>query len=396
MDNQARFLKYLSQTSPEPIGIEVASAEGSWIVDAAGRRYLDFISGIGVANVGHRHPAVLAAIREQIDRYLHVMVYGEYVQTPQVELAERLAKAAPDPLSVTYLTNSGAEAVEGALKLARKFTGRSLFVAFERSYHGDTLGAMSVMGQQSPRAPYEPLLPARILPWDDPAALEAIDDRAAAVIMEPIQAEGGVRLPSPDFLARVRRRCTEAGALLLLDEVVTGFGRTGRLFALEHWGVEPDLLILAKAMGGGMPLGGFMGRPELMATLSDNPPLSHLTTFGGHPVSCAAGLASLRVIQEERLAEAAVKTGRQLLDALAGMTGLGGLKGVRGLGLLIGMEFEAALRCEDFAAKCRKQGLLLGWTLHHDRVVRLAPPLNLTADELDHGLAIIQQALRQK
>lgn len=388
------LLNHLCKTSPEPIGIEVASAQGSWVVDTAGRRYLDFIAGIGVANVGHRHPAVVAAVRDQLDRYLHVMVYGEYLQAPQMALAAQLAAVAPAPLSVTYLTSSGAEAVEGALKTARKFTGRPGFVAFERSYHGDTLGAMSVMGQKEPRAPYEPLLPAvQILPWDETAALGAIDERVAAVILEPIQAEGGVRLPSQDFLRRVRERCTAKGALLLVDEVVTGFGRTGRLFAVEHWGIVPDLLILAKAMGGGMPLGGFIGRPELMATLSVDPPLSHLTTFGGHPVSCAAGLASLRVIQEEGLAEQAAKSGRRLLDTLAGWSGRSGLQTVRGLGLLIGMEFETAARCERLVNDCRASGLLLGWTLHHDRVVRLAPPLNLTDDELEQGLSVIKQVL---
>jgi len=413
MNNREWFKKYLCQTSPDPIGLEVASAEGCTITDASGRRYLDFISGIGVANVGHRHPAVLAAIRAQLDRYLHVMVYGEYLQAPQIELAAQLAAiartigcgdpcetaASPMPprpgLSVTYFTNSGAEAVEGALKTARKFTGRASFVAFERSYHGDTFGAMSVMGRPELRAPYEPLVPAvRFLPWNDEEALDAIDDRVAAVIMEPIQAEGGVRLPSDGFLRAVRRKCTEMGALLLVDEVVTGFGRTGRRFAVEHWGVTPDILILAKAMGGGLPLGGFLGRPDVMAALSHDPPLSHLTTFGGHPLSCAAGLAALRVLIDDRLDAAAAGTGQRLKDAVTGWCGRGGLTAVRGLGLLIGLEFDTALRCEQFVRRCRDAGLLLGWTLHEDRVVRLAPPLVLSSEELEDGVRRMDGALR--
>jgi acetylornithine/N-succinyldiaminopimelate aminotransferase len=416
MNNRDRFLRYLCQTSQEPIGIDVASAEGCSIIDSSGRRYLDFTSGIGVANIGHRHPAVLSAIREQLDRYLHVMVYGEYLQAPQIELAEQLASiaktigcgdpcgaAAPLPpphheLSVTYLTNSGAEAVEGALKTARKFTGRDTFVAFEQSYHGDTFGAMSVLGRTATRLPYEPLLPTvRFLPWNDLDALQApnaIDRRVAAVIMEPIQAEGGVRMPSPEFLRMVRARCTDAGALLLVDEVVTGFGRTGRFFAVEHWGVTPDIMILAKAMGGGLPLGGFLGRPDVMSTLSCDPPLSHLTTFGGHPLCCAAGLASLRVILDQHLAKAAAQTGERLLAELGALCGRSGLISVRGLGLLIGMEFETAAGCEQFVQRCRQTGLLLGWTLHEDRVVRLAPPLVLSADEMDEGLERMAGALR--
>ena len=388
------FLTHLCQTSTDPIGLHVASAQGCTITDTAGRRYLDFISGIGVANVGHRHPAVLAAIREQLDRYLHVMVYGEYLQTPQIELVKQLAALAPPPLSVTYLTNSGAEAVEGALKTARKFTGRTTFVAFDRSYHGDTFGALSVMGRSEWRAPYEPLLPTvRFLPWDQAAALDEINEQVAAVIMEPIQAEGGVRLPSDGFLQAVRARCTAVGALLLIDEVVTGFGRTGRLFAVEHWGVTPDILILAKAMGGGLPLGGFIGRPDVMAALSHDPPLSHLTTFGGHPLSCAAGLASLRVIVDQQLAKAAVQAGRLLMDELRTRCGRGGLSTVRGSGLLIGLEFDTAVSCEQFVRRCREAGLLLGWTLHEDRVVRLAPPLVISPRELAMGVDRMDGAL---
>ena len=391
-----RFLTYLCQTSSDPIGIEVASAEGCIVTDTAGRDYLDFISGIGVANVGHRHPAVLDAIRAQIDRYLHVMVYGEYLQAPQIELASFLASVTPPSLSVTYFTNSGAEAVEGALKTARKATGRTGIIAFDQSYHGDTMGAMSVMGQQAMRTPFEPLLPGvRFLPWGREEALTAIDSDAAAVIIEPIQAEGGVRLPPPQFLQQLRDRCSATGSLLIVDEVVTGFGRTGRLFATEHWNIEPDLLVLAKAMGGGMPLGGFIGRPDIMATLAHDPPLSHLTTFGGHPVSCAAGLASLRLIVDTRLADRARAAGQLIQQELDALVGRGGLQSIRGMGLLIGLEFESPEQCLSFVIGCRRQGLLLGWTLYDDHVVRLAPPLTITPRELDLGLSRMKTVLSQ-
>jgi acetylornithine/succinyldiaminopimelate/putrescine aminotransferase len=393
-DLRALFLRHVCQTSPAPLGIEVARAAGSTVWDTAGRPYLDLLAGMGVANVGHTHPAVVAAVRAQLERHLHVMVYGELVQAPQVRLAARLAELLSAPLEVVYFTSSGTEAIEGALKTARKHTGRRRLLAFEGGFHGDTLGALSVGGNPVYRRPFEPLLPeVDFLPFGDVAALSAIDARTAAVVVEPVQAEAGVRVPDASFLPALRRRCDETGALLVLDEVVTGFGRTGRLFAHEHWDVVPDLLVLAKALGGGLPLGAFVGSRAVMRTLSHDPPLAHVTTFGGHPVSCAAGLAALEVLLSTDLPGRAASLGRSLLDALRGLVGRGGLVDVRGLGLLVGLEFESATATARFAARALASGLILNWTLHRDTVIRLAPPLVLTVTEAEHAVAAIGAAL---
>ncbi len=381
------FRRHVCQTSPEPMGIVVVRAAGATVWDADGRAWLDLLAGMGVANVGHNHPAVLAAVRAQLERHLHVMVYGELVQEAQVRLAARLAGLLPAPLSVVYFTSSGTEAIEGALKTARKHTGRP-------KLHGDTLGALSLGGNPLYRTPFEPLLPGVVhLPFDDEAALAAIDRDTAAVVVEPVQAEGGVRIPRRTFLQALRRRCTETGALLVFDEVVTGFGRTGRLFAFEHAGVVPDLLVLAKALGGGLPLGAFVGSPEVLATLAHDPPLAHVTTFGGHPLSCAAGLAALEVLVREALPARAAALGTQLQDRLGTFLGRGGLVAVRGIGLLLGLEFADAASCARFTRRARDSGLLLGWTLHRDTVVRLAPPLVLTDAEAERALAAIATAL---
>jgi acetylornithine/succinyldiaminopimelate/putrescine aminotransferase len=364
-----------------------------WDVD--GNAYLDLLAGMGVANVGHAHPDVVAAVRAQAERHLHVMVYGEFVQAAQVELAAKLARRLPPALSVTYFTSSGAEAIDGALKTARKHTRRSGFMAFEGGFHGDTWGALSVGGNPIYREPFEPLLPdVRFLPFDDEAALAAIDERVAAVVVEPVQAEGGVRIPRPGFLPALRRRCDETGALLVLDEVVTAFGRTGRLFAHEHWGVVPDLLVLAKALGGGLPLGAFVGSPAVMSTLRHDPPLAHVTTFGGHPLSCAAGLAALDVLERDDLAARAAGLGTRLVERLREQVGHGGLVAVRGLGLLIGLEFDDPARCARFARRAWEARLIVNWTLHRDTVVRLAPPLVLTDAEAEHALTTVARLLR--
>jgi acetylornithine/succinyldiaminopimelate/putrescine aminotransferase len=393
-DLRTLFLRHVCQTSATPLGLVVARAAGSTVWDAAGRAYLDLLAGMGVANVGHAHPAVVAAVRAQAERYLHVMVYGEFVQEPQVRLAARLAALLPPGLDVVYLTSSGAEAVEGALKTARKATGRTRLVAFEGGFHGDTFGALSVGGNPVYRLPFEPLLPdVTFLPFDDEAALAAIDERTAAVIVEPVQAEAGVRIPRPGFLPALRRRCDATGALLILDEVVTGFGRTGRLFAHAHSGTVPDLLVLAKALGGGLPLGAFVGRAALMATLAHDPPLAHVTTFGGHPLSSAAGLAALEVLVGSDLPARAAALGARLRAALAALAGRGGLATVRGLGMLLGLEFTDPDACARFAARAFRDGLVLNWTLHSDVVVRLAPPLVLTDAEADRAVAGIATAL---
>jgi len=389
------FRKYLCPTSGSPDGLEVASALGCWITDAAGNRYLDWLSGISVCNVGHRHPEVLRAIREQAEKYLHVMVYGEYVLEPQVAYARALCEIAPMPQPQVFFTSSGAEAIEGALKVARKHTRRKRFVAFEGSYHGDTFGALSITGAAGMRAPFEPLLETGFLPFGWEESLAMIDDRTAAVVVEPIQAEGGVRVPPAGFLKKLRSRCDETGALLIMDEVQTGLGRTGAMWACEREGVKPDILVLAKALGGGMPLGAFVAGLPLMFTLSVDPPLSHLTTFGGHPVSCAAGLAALNVLRGQDLARHARELGTIAMNILLGLKRAGEIADARGAGLLLGVELDSTDRAEIVVRACRHSGLLVGTALHDPKTIRLVPPLTMTDDELVRGLDIFTAAITE-
>lgn len=388
------FLRYVAQTSESPRGIEVVRARGSWVEAREGRRYLDLLSGIGVASIGHAHPRVAAAVAEQSARYTHVMVYGEDVLAPQVDLARRLADKLPAGLEVSYFTNSGAEAIEGALKLVRKATGRTRVAAFEGAYHGDTTGAMALGGNPFYRTPFEPLFgPVDHLPWNDPSALDRIDESTAAVFAEPVQAEAGVRIPDPEFLPRLARRCREVGALLVFDEVVTALGRIGRWFGFEHWpGSEPDVVVMAKSLGGGLPLGAFLTSLELSRHLANDPPLGHVTTFGGNPVSCAAGLASLDVLEDLDLPRRSAELGEEARARLARRIG-GGLVDVRGIGLLLGLEFDSPRRVTAFTEQCRARGLLLGWTLNEDRVIRLAPPLNIDRADLDHALGAFEEIL---
>jgi len=391
---QADFRRFVCQTSAQPLGIVAARARGATVWDAEGREYLDLLSGIGVANVGHCHPEVVAAVKAQAELYLHVTVYGEGVLEPQVGLARRLAEISPGDLSVTYFTNSGAEAVEGAIKLARKFTGRSGLVAFHGSFHGDTTGALSLGGNPVYREPFEPLLAnTKLLPFDEAGSLAKIDEAVAAVFIEPIQGEGGVRIPSDGFLLALRARCDRVGALLVFDEVITGMGRTGKWFAAEHWGVCPDVLLLAKALGGGLPLGAFIGRSEVMSTLSHDPPLAHVTTFGGHPLSCAAGLAALEVAQREQLPARAARLGRVWRERLQTLVGPV-LRAVRGQGLLLGLDLAGPGATREFCRAALERGLIVNWTLHRDTVVRLAPPLVITEEESEQALRKIEEALR--
>jgi len=397
MDDDLRtdFIRHIAQTSPEPIGIEVERAEGAWLYARDGRRYLDFISGIGVANLGHASPAVIAAIARQAQRYLHVMVYGEYVLDAQVKLARRLAQLLPAGLDQVYFTNSGAEAIEGALKTARKSTGRRAFIAFDGAYHGDTMGALALAGNAAFRAPFEPLPgPVRHLPYGDIVGLDAIDESVAAVVIEPVQAEGGVRIPSVEFMRALRQRCDQAGALLIFDEVLTGFGRTGTLFALQHFGVTPDIIVLAKALGGGLPLGAFCASPTLLSVLAHDPPLGHITTFGGHPFSCAAGIASLESLVAQSLPERAAQVGNTITARLKQRI-RSSIAEVRGIGLLIGIELDSAELTRRLVARCIDSGVIINWTLNCDRVVRLAPPLTIAADEVNFALDTIEDALEE-
>ncbi|HYA33973.1 MAG TPA: aspartate aminotransferase family protein [Candidatus Binataceae bacterium] len=392
-DLKRRFLSNLAQTSDSPIGLEIDRAEGSWLHARDGRRYLDLIAGIGVSALGHGHPAVIRAIEEQARRHLHVMVYGEYVIEAQVRYASRLVQVLPEPLSRVYFTNSGAEAIEGAMKLARKFTGRSEFVAFDGAYHGDTTGALALAGNASFREPFGALIgPVRHLPYGEVDALDAISDATAAVMIEPVQAEGGVRIPTGAFMHALRERCNRTGAVLVFDEVLTGMGRTGRMFALEHFDVVPDVVVLAKAVGGGLPLGAFCAGEEALAVLAHDPPLGHITTFGGHPLSCAAGCAALDVILESDLQQRALTLGNKLLNRLRRRE-YPAIKAIRGLGLLIGLEFQTSDQSRWFVAAAMQRGIVVNWTLNADRVVRLAPPLTISEQELDLVVDIIHQLL---
>jgi acetylornithine/succinyldiaminopimelate/putrescine aminotransferase len=385
------FLRHQAQTSDFPLLLEIERAEGVWMYGPDGRRYLDLISGIGVSNVGHRHPRVLQAIQGQLDKYLHLMVYGELVQAPPAELAQALHQTLPAELDNVYFTNSGTEAVEGALKLAKRATGRTELISAANAYHGSTQGALSVTGSESFKRSFRPLLPdVRHLRYNDPADLALISRRTAAVIVETVQGEAGVRVPENDYLRQLRHRCDEVGALLILDEIQCGFGRTGTFWAFEQFGVVPDILLTAKGMGGGMPIGAFIARRELMQVFKTDPILGHLTTFGGHPVSCAAALATLRVIQEEKLlanvAAKAARFRRQLVHPA--------IRQVRGLGLLMAVEFDSFAVLKPIIDRAlAHEGVLTDWFLFCDNALRLAPPLTITEAEIDEACAALLRAV---
>ncbi|MDH5396790.1 MAG: aspartate aminotransferase family protein, partial [Cyclobacteriaceae bacterium] len=313
-DHSSLFYKHLAQTTPFAIDIEIERAKGTWLYSCDGKKYIDLISGIGVSHIGHGHPRIIEAVKKQVDRHFHVMVYGEYVQAPQVKLATKLADILPPSLSKVYFTNSGTEANEGALKLAKRYTGRQQIISFHHAYHGSTHGSLSVSGNESRKQAFRPLLPGiRFIPFNESAGLEAITGETACVIMETIQGDAGVRIPAGTFMKALRKRCDETGALLILDEIQTGMGRTGKWFAFEHFDIAPDILTLGKALGGGLPLGAFISRPDIMEALTHDPPLGHITTFGGNPVCCGSALAAIEVIEEEHLMNEVERKG-QLLE----------------------------------------------------------------------------------
>ena len=391
-----RFMTHLAQTVPGRKELVVDRADGCTLRDADGRLYLDMNSGIAVANVGHCHPDVVAAVQRQVARYAHVNVYGRFVVPEQIEIAERLARIAPGALEVAFLTSTGTEATEGALKLARKYTGRPGFVAFERSFHGRTFGALSVSWRQQWRQPFEPLVPGvTFVPFDDlDAAAAAIDDSTAAVICEAIQGEGGVRAPSDDFLPGLRRLCDQRGALLICDEVQGGMGRSGRWFSFEHWDVVPDVVTVAKAFGGGLPLGAILSTPEIFSTFVD-PPLSHLTTFGGNPVSCAAAVAAFDVIERDGLVERSAKLGDHLGQQLASVQAdfPETVVGVRGKGLWYAFDIAPAEAAQPLVRELEQRGVLVGSLLNASGTVRVAPPLIVTAGEIDAFIGVLRAAL---
>lgn len=385
-ENQRLFLRHVAQTSPNPLALEIIRAEGVYLYDPGGKAYLDLIGGISVCNTGHRHPRVVAAIKDQADRYLHLLVYGELVQSPQVQYASLLATHLPASLNSVYFTNSGAEATEGAMKLSKRLTGRTGIVAFNHSYHGSTQGALSLIGDEYWRNAFRPLLPGiRHVDYNTAAALEAITDQTACVIAETVQAERGVYAPDGEWLQLLRARCDKTGALLVLDEIQVGFGRTGSLWGFTRYGVVPDILLLGKALGGGLPMGAFIADKAKMQTLTEAPVLGHITTFGGHPLCCAAGLASLRVLLEEDWMTG-VPQKEQLFHRLLVHPAI---RKVRSAGLLIAVEFESFEENKRIIDACLEAGLLTDWFLFAPQCMRIAPPLTISREEIEKACKII-------
>lgn len=370
--------------------LEIERAQGMYLYATNGKKYMDCIAGISVSNVGHSHSHVIKAINEQVEKYMHLMVYGEFVESPQVKYAKALSGFLPEKLDNIYFTNSGTEATEGALKLAKRFTGRRNIVCFKNGYHGSTQGSLSVMGDETYKRKFRPLLPGIIqLEYDNENDLECITNDVAAVIVETVQAEAGVKKPSPGFIEKLRRACSETGALLILDEAQTGMGRTGKLFAFEHYGIIPDILLLAKAFGGGMPLGAFVASKEIMQVFSENPALGHITTFGGHPVSCASGLAAFEVLMQEKLIEEVEKKGK-LFDELLEHPKI---KSKNRAGLLIALEFKNFEQNKRIVDRCIEYGVLTDWFLFAPHCMRLAPPLIITEEEIKIACRIITESI---
>ncbi len=390
MTNRQLFQQFVAQTSPSPVGLEIVSATGNYMYDADSRKYLDLIGGISVCNIGHRHPAVVEAIKKQADDYLHIMVYGELMQSPQVQYAQLLTRHMPDALNCVYFTNSGAEATEGALKLSRRLTGRTDIISCHKSYHGNTLGALAVMGDEYWRNAFRPLMPG-VWHYDYNSAelIAAINQQTACVIIETIQAEAGVITPNADWLERLRKKCTDTGTLLIFDEIQAGFGRTGKLWGFEHYGVVPDIVLLGKALGGGMPLGAFISSHTNMAALTNNPVLGHITTFGGHPVCCAAGIAAMNVLLDEELVNGVAEK-EQLFHSLLTHPAI---KAVRSKGLLMAIELESPEHVSAALQRCLQNGLFSDWFLFAPQCIRIAPPLTITNDEIHAACAILQHCL---
>ncbi|MCA5005136.1 aspartate aminotransferase family protein [Sphingobacterium bovistauri] len=390
ISNRELFLKNTAQTSESPRLIEIEKAEGSYLYGPQGQKYLDLVSGFNVSNIGHRHPKVIQAIQHQLEKYLHVTVYGEFVQAPQVQFATKLLANLPPSFGSVYLTNSGAEAVEGSMKIAKRFTGRRQIIAAKNAYHGSTQGALSLIGGTQYQEAYAPLLPEiDFIEFNNITDLSNITDKTAAVIVEAIQGEAGVRVPSKEYMQAIRAKCTEVGALLIFDEIQTGFGRTGKLFAFEHFGIVPDILMLAKGIGGGMPLGAFVAPKEIMDVIKANPMLGHITTFGGHPVSCAAALASLHVILNEKLLETVEQKALLFRQGLIHPK----IKEIRGLGLMMCLQLENFDQVYNVSKYCADNGVMIDWYLHCETALRVAPPLTISEEEIIEACDIIKQGI---
>jgi acetylornithine/N-succinyldiaminopimelate aminotransferase len=390
LTNRQLFLQHIGQTSTSPMMIDIARAEGIFMYGTDGKKYFDLISGVSVSNTGHSHPKVVEAVKAQVDSHMHLMVYGEIIQSPQVKYAERLVQNLPAQLNSCYFVNSGSEAVEGALKLAKRYTGRSRIISFINSYHGSTHGALSIQGSEVYRNAFRPLLPDTFqIEFNNERSLESIDGTTACVIVEPVQGEAGVICPENGFLEKIRNKCDSTGALLIFDEIQTGFGRTGFLFAIDRFGVVPDILLLAKALGGGMPLGAFISSREIMSSFVTDPPLGHITTFGGHPVCCAAGLASLEIIIEEKLAEAGIMKSNQFKKELRHPL----VSDVRGEGLLLAVQLIDHEYVPSVIKNAANYGLILDYFLFCNDAFRIAPPLIISEEEISQACSQVIRLL---
>ena len=386
------FFKYQTQTTPHPLAMEVSHAKGSYIYDTTNKAYLDFVAGVSATPLGHNHPKVINAIKEQLDKYLHVMVYGEYIQKPAVELAKLLARNLPYPLENTYLVNSGTEAIEGALKLAKRSTGRSEIIAAHKAYHGNTMGSMSVMGFEERKRAFRPLLPGvRFITFNNDEDLNLITTKTAGVILETIQGGAGFIQPENGYLEKVRERCNEVGALLILDEIQPGIGRTGKLFGFQNYNCIPDILVTGKGLGGGMPIGAFTASSKLMSLLQENPKLGHITTFGGHPVIAASALATLKEITESDLMAQALEKEQLFRKLLVHPL----IKEVRGIGLMLALILPSENITNELILRGQDEGLILFWLLFEPKAVRITPPLTISNDEIIKGCTIIIDVLNK-
>ena len=384
------FYKYQAQTSPHPLGLEVSHAEGSYIYDTDNKPYLDFVAGVSATSLGHKNPRVNQAIKDQLDKYTHVMVYGEYAQNPATEFCKLLAKHLPPQLNKTYLTNSGTEATEGAIKLARRVTGRSQLLSCRNAYHGNTMGSMSIMGFEERKQVFRPLIPdVDFITFNNEKDINKITEKTAGIVLETIQGGAGFIQPENDFLKKVRERCNETGTLMILDEIQPGFGRTGKLFGFENYDVVPDVIIIGKGMGGGMPVGAFTASAEMMDLLSHDPKLGHITTFGGHPVIAAACLATLQEITETDIMAQALEKEKLFRKLLVHPL----IKEVRGKGLMLAAMTESADITNEVILRCHKKGLILFWLLFEGTAIRITPPLTISEKEIKEGCGIIIEVM---
>lgn len=390
MNQRELFLKHVAQTSPSPLAFEIAKAEGCFLYDINGKEYIDLIGGISVANTGHRHPKVVEAIKKQLDAYMHVMVYGEFIESPQVQYARLLTDNLPSSLNSVYFTNSGAEAVEGSMKLAKRVTNRTQIIAFKNSYHGSTQGALSIIGNEYWRNAFRPLLPDVLhLEYNSFESLNEISERTACVIAETIQAEAGIIFPTKEWMQALRKKCTETGTLLILDEIQAGFGRTGKLWGFENFDIIPDVLVLGKALGGGMPLGAFIADKKLMDSFTENPVLGHITTFGGHPVCCAAGMTALKILLDEKIIDT-VKKKEELFKSLLVHKKI---KSVRSYGLWMAIEFDSFETNKKVIDECISNGLMTDWFLFASICLRISPPLIISEEQIKKACNIIIASL---